>query len=282
MVKNYLDYWDRVINQWFMGSIEEKQKCFLSQEWLNLTPMHMPEPYWGDPENCSIVIANYNPGGGADRNRHTFRDCHCCPESFINQVQRKGCYSEVAKSFPIIDDPENKSTGIQPCWWREYGGRKWWLNKLPWIKTAYAKIMNVPFEENAENPFAPLDKKPFAIEFCGWHSTKWPPHSLKKFYFETKCRNNSPTSLSPIIDKYFIEPLVYSIKNSTCNCGICVGSQFHELFQEMEKQNKGVHLIKDNKYANCNCVYYDVYGEHVIVIWGTGRNRYPNLNNVIL
>ena len=150
----FIDYWDDVICQWFSGNIESKQQLFLNETSLKLNPEHMPEPYWGDPENCSIVIANYNPGGGADRNRHTWRECAYCPESFINQVKQNG-YSNVVRGFPIIDNPnaiyDPLNNGV--CWWQEYGGRGWWLKKMKWLDENILKLY----------PQDNLKKKPFAI-----------------------------------------------------------------------------------------------------------------------
>ncbi|MBR1801277.1 MAG: hypothetical protein IJ767_07305 [Bacteroidaceae bacterium] len=80
-IDSFLNYWDDVIRRWFDEHIGEGEQTFLDKKLLNLNCMHMPEPYWGNPHNCSIVIANYNPGGGADRNRHTYRECAWCPES---------------------------------------------------------------------------------------------------------------------------------------------------------------------------------------------------------
>ena len=166
-IEKYIRYWDNVVSNWFCGRIDEKQRLFLDRDELKLNILHMPEPYWGDPENCSIVIANYNPGGGADRNRHTYHNCVNCSESFINQVRNLG-YSHVAKPFPIIDKPTETFDIEHPCWWKEYGGRKWWLNKMEWLNIFETAIPDYKKEEG---------NKPFAIEFCGWHSTNWPPNA---------------------------------------------------------------------------------------------------------
>ena len=253
----FLNYWDDVIRQWFDEHIEESQQTFLNQKSLNLNSMHMPEPYWGNPHSCSIVIANYNPGGGADRNRHTYRECAWCPESFINQVKMLG-YSKVAIDFPIIDDAENKDK--TSCWWKEYEGRKWWLNKMKWLDEIGKEIPN--YKEST--------KKPFAIEFCGWHSTKWPANACRSLYDDK--------DISHVVDKYFVRPLVDAVKNSETRLGLCIGSQFYYLFEKLcscDTSVQRINIFPLDKNAPHNIQLFTIHGQNIIVIWGKGRNRYP-------
>ena len=253
----FLNYWDDVIRQWFDEHIEESQQTFLNQGSLNLNSMHMPEPYWGNPRSCSIVIANYNPGGGADRNRHTFRECAWCPESFINQVKKLG-YSKVAMAFPIIDDAENK--GETTCWWKEYGGRKWWLNKMKWLDEIGKEISNYKESKN----------KPFAIEFCGWHSTKWPANACRSLY--------DNKDISHVVDKYFVRPLVDAVKNSEARLGLCIGSQFYYLFEKLcscDTSVQRINIFPLDKNAPHNIQLFTIHGQNIIVMWGKRRNRYP-------
>lgn len=253
----FLDYWDDVIRQWLDGHIEDRQQTFLNKEMLHLNNMHMPEPYWGDPNRCSIVIANYNPGGGADRSRHTYRECAWCPDSFINQVKKQG-YSKVALEFPIIDDADNEDKTF--CWWKEYGGRKWWLNKMKWLDEIGEEIPN--YKESA--------KKPFALEFCGWHSTSWPANACSSLYVEE--------TIWTLINCCFIKPLVDVVHNSDTHFGLCVGSQFFHLFNKIEENGRGIKRTDTEIYgkdAPCHIHLYQISGEHIIVMWGKGRNRYP-------
>lgn len=252
-LSDYIDYWDHVVANWFEGHAYGDEPLWF-EEAKTLNFLHMPEPYWGNPEDCSIVIANYNPGGGADRSRHTYLPCAGCSDSFINEVKNSS-YSHVALPFPIINDPKKYPKGFY--WWMEYGGRKWWLKKLDWIEKIYHQL--------TDNPF---DKQPFVIEFCGWHSVSWPSKACMTAY-------NNPC-LKANIENNFIQPLTAAIKESTCHYGICVGSQFHYLFEQMEKDKKNVRLVKSNKFGSCICYYYIINDANVIVIWGKGYNRYPN------
>lgn len=264
----FIDYWDDVIRLWLNKSIECQQQLFLNEKKLNLSEMDMPEPYWGNPHKCSIVIANYNPGGGADRSRHTYREYANCPDSFINQVKQNG-YSQVALDFPIINDPDNKERTF--CWWKEYGGRKWWLNKMKWLDEIEQAIPH--YKESTH--------KPFAIEFCGWHSTNWPQNACCSLY------DNS--AIKPVIDKYFIKPLADAVHNSDTHLGLCVGSQFFHLFDKMCKTDPCVkHICKYplSTKAPHNIHLFKIHGENIIVIWGKGFNRYPKgieaaINNII-
>ena len=84
---SFIDYWDEVVRQWldhnskdelFTEYAEEQhtvinainENC-KNSDIYKLNTMHMPEPYWGNPLNCSIVLLDYNPAGGPDPNCHT-------------------------------------------------------------------------------------------------------------------------------------------------------------------------------------------------------------------
>lgn len=259
-IKEYLSYWDNVVCDWFCGRIDKEQRLFIDDISLKLNILHMPEPYWGNPEICSIVIANYNPGGGADRNRHTFHDCANCPESFINQVKNYG-YSNVVKPFPIIDEPTETFDKEHPCWWKEYGGRKWWLNKMKWINKVLGDKKT--------------DKKPFAIELCGWHSEAWPSNACIKAHKDNES----------FIKDYFIEPFTEAIQQSDLKVGICVGKQFYDLLMQMSAQDKmslgtpfpPYKFIQENKQYDIRL--FNINNAQIIVIWGKGRNRYPSIDD---
>ena len=266
-MSSFLTYWDKVVKQWFRNKpgkeLKEQNLMIDAVNKIAKTPnnmallqtTHMPEPYWGNPYDCSIVIANYNPGGGADRNRHTYWACRKCPESFINHVLLNGYY-DVVKDFPIINNP-NDHTTPHPCWWKEYGGRKWWLKVSAWLKQFEGCIPE--FVSNSS-------QKPFVIEFYGWHSPYWPSGACSTLY-----KNKS---IKPIIENCFIRPLVDAIHNSTCKCGICVGKQFYDLFISM-----GLTPIPHTglKKKSINIFLFNICGSNVFTVWGPGRNRFPRL-----
>ena len=260
----FIDYWDKTICLWLDNKIESEQQTFFDAEKpnLGLTKEHMPEPYWGDPYNCSIVIANYNPGGGADRNRHTYKRCADWKNTFINEVVNVSDdkkYSKVVKDFPIIIKKEELRETV--CWWEDYGGRPWWLKKMEWLEEHI-----IPALKNAENI---KKKKPFAIEFCGWHSVSWPSGACAKIY--------ENEVLKPVIDKYFIEVLTDAVKLSESKLGICVGAQFYDLLIAA-----GATLVKsDENTASPKYVLhlFEINDARILSIWGAGYNRYPKIDS---
>ena len=63
-MKNFINHWDEVFAHWVKnGSLSMTESHWNQQkEKIGLFPELMPEPYLGDPYNCSVVIMNYNPG----------------------------------------------------------------------------------------------------------------------------------------------------------------------------------------------------------------------------
>ena len=274
VLKEFKDYWDGVIASWLkeQGKVfDSDQNQILSQEWLNLSRNHMPEPYWGNPEECSIVIANYNPGGGADRNRHAYFKCADWEHTFIHEV-KKSKYSDVASGFPIINEPNRNDLESAPEWWEDYGGSKWWRKKHDWLKNS---IIN---NEKLHDLFDKTkikecgNKKPFAIEFCGWHSKSWPVNACERLYKDKE--------LQSIIDKYFINVLVEAIKCSDSKLGVCTGKQLYDLLiskyegeiqdKELESQKYNLHLLElEDEGVKIK----------ILSVWGetNKRNRFPDL-----
>ena len=357
VLNKFINYWDNVTDSWFKDSIIPEQQQILNQRWLNLSREHMPEPYWGNPENCSIVIANYNPGGGADRNRHAYFQCADWEHTFINEVKNSK-YSKIALDFPIIDEPNlNDST---PAWWEDYGGGGWWRDKRDWLednvinneylygllkdiiteesdslwedyikntkelhsllkscidnnvnlkqmwqkhienskdrnrlwqdyiennkklhrslidqikvnKDLYDLLKDCIKDENGKiEEYKSKVKKPFAVEFCGWHSKSWPNDACGKLY-----EDNEST-----IDKYFIDVLVEAVKCSDLKLGICIGSQLYELLNKSATFKRSIEN-DSTEYKYRLCLYElkdELKGTMILSVWGAGRNRFPNIN----
>ena len=258
----FIDYWDDVIRRWFDNDIESRQQLFFSckPKQLELTSMHMPEPYWGDPYNCSIVIANYNPAGGTDRNRHAYRECADWKHTFINEVKKRG-YSEVVKDFPIIKDIAPQG-GV--CWWEDYGGRNWWLKRCDWLQKWIINAL-----ESTER----ITGNPFAIEFCAWHSEKWLAQ-CNSFYKKNE-------TLRETINTYFIDTLVDAISHSKAKLGVCVGSQFEKLLESAGAQRvvpKGAPDDESQK-TGYQLRLFKLKGVRILSVWGAGYNRFPNIDS---
>lgn len=236
--QRFIDYWDNVVRQWInlpMGkghnasannkykdsnlvvSIENEQLPFFTDKILKdkLCPAHLPEPYWGDPDNCSIVIINYNPGGGTDMSPHTYKFTNGSPYFLPfppnTMIEYVNCYSysSLAKDFPIW----KKNLPPDRMWLMSYGGRDWWLAKKKWIGHIVAEASVGKTEPNHLIEECP----PFAIEFCGWHSAKWP---------DLRLDTAKDAVLIDSIKKHFAEPLIYAIEQSKSRLAVCIGAQF--------------------------------------------------------
>ena len=274
----FIEYWNNVINLWLKGkggiledalrgkeecyykdgkdaylyvNIEEKQSYWFKEESLRklLCPIHMPEPYWGNPEKCSIVIVNYNPAGGTDMNPHTYRgEGKSYPvNTMIEYVNGKG-YSELALDFPLLHSVEQLRNDTKGRWWlRSYGGREWWRGKIAWMRHL---IIDSPETTINEEKWPAVDDKkekyewpdnkeetpyPFAIELCGWHSPKWPNN--------TKAIKKNNQLKDTIRDK-FVVPLLLSIEKAQTHIAVCIGAQFKpSILREYIECCQGVKLL---------------------------------------
>lgn len=233
ITKSFIEYWDNVINIWlgqpvqdaidvkrpldskkesyykenFFVKIETEQKSFFNNHSLNklLCPAHLPEPYWGDPDNCSIVVVDYNPAGGIDMNPHTYKGTlggNQFPPNTIIDFVKNNSYSELAKEFPIWK--KDLKNGME--WLCSYGGRKWWLQKKEWIKHLVEHLVREVDVEKIP---------PFAVELCGWHSPNWPDNT-----------NAFENDLKDTIKTHFAQPLLAAIENSKSKLAVCIGAQF--------------------------------------------------------
>ena len=185
-----------------------------------LCPIHMPEPYWGNPNDCSIVIINYNPGGGMDMSPHTYKGkgAPYPDNTMIEYVNRKN-YSALASDFPLLKTTEELEQDER--WWlRSYGGRKWWLRKKEWIQHLVQAWKDSKDEQSKgkETECSEDVICPFAIELCGWHSHNWN---------DSTANITGNNDIKKEIQEYFIYPLLQSIENSTTQLAVCIGKLFN-------------------------------------------------------
>lgn len=240
-IQKYIDYWDEVIRQWlqynadyksFTGDAAEQRQIIEAinstvgknpDYWLNI--QHMPEPYWGNPQKCSIVLLDYNPAGGPEISRHTSincKDCAKCGISFINFINseylynnNKG-YSSFALNGPTFQSKEEiKHNNLR--WFSDkdngYGGYHWWQEKKEWAHHLVNAICGNVKRDN---------KYPWGMELCGWHSKKW--SNNMNWIDEGECHE--------IVNRRVIQPLFAAMKNSLWNCSpqiaACIGAEFKE------------------------------------------------------
>ena len=245
--KDFIEYWDEVVRQWFKLDVDSKEdinpngfvgvaaqqstminavnencknkRGVVSRNYI-LNTMHMPEPYWGNPLNCSIVLLDYNPAGGPEPNCHTtikYKDGDESGMKLIKYVKNHG-YSSFATECPVFSDAkdlEKKGMGWF-CAKKVEGGKggyegyHWWQSKREWLDHLVEAICGKK-DEKKDRPL------PFGMELCGWHSKMW-----KNNKWIDNCRD--------IVDQRAIQPLFAAMKNSLGNSpikiAVCIGSEF--------------------------------------------------------
>ena len=290
--KHYIDYWDKVVRQWldynadwskFHDDAAEQNQIikainnkFRDQPEYRLNTIHMPEPYWGDPRDCSIVLLDYNPAGGPRVNRHTTISCKSCTGcdslsdkdkdvipsmTFIKYVEKEGKkgYSNIALTGPVFEAKK----GLEWFWDADngYEGYDWWQQKCGWLDHLVEVISGKKDEK----------KLPFAMELCGWHSQKW--NNDMSWIDNEQCRT--------IINNRSILPLFAALRISTCKMAVCIGAEFRfdwlkqffndkiedvteKLFRDRLKENRDLEksydiVDKDGKVVFADLTYTVTY-----------------------
>lgn len=149
----FYEHYDNLVSNWLSSETREQiicSDCYFQAEKgkkrsdnvkLSNEELEIPEPYLGDPANCSAVIINLNPGmSRKSEARNAFY------KQFANDLRAKK-YSEIARTFPHLEP--------------EAIGYKFWNQKNRWIQRL-CQLNN----ETAE-------LKPFAVELCPYHSKNW-------------------------------------------------------------------------------------------------------------
>ena len=156
-IQDYFKYCDELVQDWIdnKANLIEEDPFLHNSAILSGKPYFdiMPEPFLGNPDKCSIVMINLNPGftEGDDetlsRKNTTKRFASGNPKG----------YSDFAKPFPYLSNPSIHPAGAG--WWE---GRKEYLDRLV---RAYTGKDTTRF--------------PFAMELCPWHSNKWEEAKVK-------------------------------------------------------------------------------------------------------
>lgn len=164
----------------------------LSYPYINL----MPEGFYGNPEKCSIVFINLNPGytpfddevmiGRRSDPRSLV------PGKEVSKINSNGKYSDYFKTFPIGDSGYIRKNTY-----------KWWVSRRDWLQRHLVMSSN-----------ADVNRNPFVIEICPWHSSKWNDAGLK---LENK-------ALVQHIDDFVIKPAMFAVANSVCRYALAVGN----------------------------------------------------------
>ncbi|MBQ9147018.1 MAG: hypothetical protein IJX68_04800 [Rikenellaceae bacterium] len=149
--KGFYDHYDELVKKWLSDDrtnhiendpyfIAERNTARNKSVELSRERLEIPEPYFGDPNKCSAVIINLNPGTSGDVGKRGGYYRKLADELTNTK------YSDFAKDFPCLEE--------------KHPGYKFWSQKNRWIK----RLCNLSEEDQL---------KPFAVELCPYHSTKW-------------------------------------------------------------------------------------------------------------
>jgi len=94
----------------------------------------LPQPYLGNPNKCSAITLNLNPGKPNKRRESSDGE-------LVNELRLNSSYRKYAHCFPQLKFDS-----------------KFWKRQINWI--------NRISDDN-------LESLPFAIEICHWHSEEW-------------------------------------------------------------------------------------------------------------
>ena len=258
-MRNYLEHWDGVLQYWVSnGSVPLSEAYWESQiEKIGFFRELMPEPYIGNPYNCSVVIMNYNPGSfehktDTEEGQRIYRSdsLHHSrlsdPDSMVYHYARNYRERVAAGGYVGRDsDPMYNNSGLSEV------GKKWWWKRLDWFKELVPES----------------SKPPFAIELCGWHSHEW-----KNIRFTPELLSELKKILAPAIE----EATSYS---DLC-IGLSVGAQWSRAVlpafgykdvtlevMGLSKYNRGWKPLGGNRSY---CIMCNDNGTHIINTWKFG------------
>ena len=261
-MKDFIEYWDDVIRQWSKteGSVEdihESERVWFNKTKTNLISEYMPEPYWGNPDKCSAVVLNYNPGGSET----VCKDAYC----HISEVAVKGTmpevmcksFSDIALDFPWLNPAYQHYAFMQDD--RLNPTINWLKNRTEWVDSLLGKT-----------PESGNNLKPFFIEICGWHSKNW-----KGVRFKSNRRYDA-TPLVDYLKKHILPVLMYAIPKSELGVGLCVGKQFADVILPII----GFKAIMEPNQPKVDIHrYFQVFerdGIKILCTWSWASNKRPS------
>lgn len=255
-MEEFIRYWDKVIQDWFCDKIDTEQQHYGDL----VNPNYLPEPYMGNPRQCSFVIVNYNAGGGDNRDPMICKDCVDCSKNTVSLISyvKNRSYNEVMTPFPfLLTKDELAKRGLKGI--ENYSGSKWWQAKKDWINHI-AKVANVPTIDDG--------LMPFAIELCAWHSKSWS---------NTEILIKEP--LKAVVEKRVIDIIIKATKQSKAHFAYFIGKKHITVLEDF-----GFHHIggdskeaKDKKGGNRYFAIYqhEASNTKAIVTWTIGSNTHP-------
>ena len=227
----------------------------------------MPEPFWGDPDNCMAVMINLNPGCGDD------------DKFYIGKyaIQAKKVLSSGYVAF-AKQNPYFTNAAFHPA------ATVWWGKRLTWLH----KVLNRQGDY----------RLPFMTELCPWHSSKWAEAKINFAKYKPNYINEvfkaaayaSMHSKTPIISIGKAEKVYASFMGQPQNSWRPDNNNFQILSNYREnKQTKlvwpqGKKKKEDNNSEEFNKnVYFDYYKKDIdgvcvklLNVWMKGSNNTPS------
>jgi hypothetical protein len=249
--QNFINYWDNEIRTWHsQGGKITSNESFWNGIVPNLQDKLMPEPYWGNPEECSVVMLNYNPGGSkgepSPKDPCHFNQCNN-PLTMAGAMWQQ--YSKTALTFPWLD---KQLTGFCAQSYHQ-ATAKWMRKHTEW---AY-RVCNITTPIDAQ-------PRPFFFDLCAWHSYNWKGNI-------SKLPANVISQLGALI--------FAAIGHSTKNLGLCVGVGFTAILPQLGYKDDTPQVTGQNPYQPINNRKYRCYrhenGTRIICTWTQGSNRCP-------
>ena len=245
--------WDCVISKWLNCSdpFDAQQNPLTDLNDGTLSLQHLPEPYYGDMDNPSIVIINLNPGTGLCEQCHLRKNK---PGILVNDVKvndvKGDSYSKMAKVFPI----DRKSKNVH----MPQESINWWESRLKWINhiLEIRKNMGISIDGN---------KKPFAIELVPLHSKSFKVSKAAEYV-----KNKYPAVLGAI---------EHAITKSDAQMGLAIGKPIYDTLTDTQFGYTDI-TLKQNKQPDSNIKrYYRVLekknGPKILCTWSSGSNKAP-------
>ena len=238
---NYVEQWNRIISDWFQD--KESLRPLLDEK-ESLSIDHIPEPFYGNMEECSIVIINMNPGMGL---------CDQCWSNqdqqglFVNDVKNINSYSTYVKDFPLLPN-QNKGfpKGPKPSidWWKS---RYAWINRI--LSHKGIKCTN---------------KKPFAIELVPLHSKSFDVKPVKY------------VAAHPNLDLF--KAIEYAINASDAKMGLAIGKPIYTVLTRNGGYNDVCGKLQPNtkKKRYYQVIENEEKTHRILCTWSASSNKAPS------
>lgn len=243
---NFYDSWNSIIKEWLDN--EQNLNIFMDKK-QSLSIGHVPEPYYGDMDNCSIVVINLNPGVGLCEQCWLEQDKQ---GTLVNYI-KKNSYSTAAIGFPLGSHLSQSPVPMPTA------SLNWWKSRLLWID----RILDYRGVSREKR------NKPFAIELVPLHSKSFNVADAGDYV------ENKYSTLLNVIE--------YALAASDSQMGLAIGKPICEtLLKKGYKpiQNGGTidNPLQPQNLKRYYCVLESPKGRRILCTWSSGSNKAPSDN----